>query len=404
MNHLLFDLDSFWERHRHGSPNFTEITNYLGVLTFALALVWLVVLIRRRNGLTSVTVGLVAAFTVGFLFALPSPVAGISMPSKLLWDILPGFRVPSRWDTLLMTTLLPLAALGLETVRRRFTATAGVAVVVVAMVLSFLELATHRVGDFRTVPVPAEYVALERSTPEGIVAEYPLGYSDLYRLWQRVHGRALVNGAPDESLADQVRFMILDPAEVGTAQTLALLGVTAVVIHPGGPADTPLQPREPMPESGYRLVGRFGDRASVWAVAAQPATAVVTLPGGFAAPRLVAGDVVGYPLVSPSGVAVMEVRAKEAGVIRLVFDAITPSGSRQFRIQDAQGEHPFALSGTTHLDLNVEVPRGVSQLLLKVDPAPTSEADAVVLTRPRAEVPSGAASLRAIPVSTDPGF
>ena len=39
------------------------------------------------------------------------------MPSKLLWDILPGFRVPSRWHPLLMTTLLPLAALGLQTVR-----------------------------------------------------------------------------------------------------------------------------------------------------------------------------------------------------------------------------------------------------------------------------------------------
>jgi O-antigen/teichoic acid export membrane protein len=403
VNHLLFDLDSFWERHRHGSPNFTEITNYLGVLTFVLALAWLVVVLRRRNGLAGITVGLVAAFVVGFLFALPSPVAGISMPSRLLWDILPAFRVPARWDPLLMTTLLPLAALGLDTVRRRFSMAVGIAVVAGAMVLSFFELATHRVGDFRTVPVPAEYIALERSTPDGIVAEYPLGYSDLYRLWQRVHDRPLVNGAPDGSLADQVRFMILDPAQAGTARTLALLGVTAVVIHPGGPADTPLQPREPEPSAGYRSVGRFGDRASVWVVAAQPATAVVTLPGGFATPMLVTGDVVGYPLVSPSGVAVMELRAKEAGVIRLLFDAITPSGSRRFRSQDAQGEHPFELSGTTYFDLNVDVPRGVSQLVLKVDPAPP-EADAVVLTQPRAEEPSGAATVQAIPVSADPGF
>jgi hypothetical protein len=198
--------------------------------------------------------------------------------------------------------------------------------------------------------------------------------------------------------------MVLDPAQAGTAQTLSLLGVTAVAVHPGGPADTPLQPREPTAAEGYRLVGRFPDGSSVWAVVAPPAPALVTLPGGFATPRLVAGDVVGYPLVASSGVALLELRAKAAGVIRLVFDATAPSGEREFRIQDAQGEHPFTLTGSTPFDLNVEVPRGVSQLLLKVDPAPTSEADAVVLSQPRAEAAAGAAMLRAIPASADPGF
>jgi O-antigen/teichoic acid export membrane protein len=399
-NHLFFNLDSFWARHMHGSPNLTEITNYLGLLTFALAIAWLVVVIRRRNGMAAVTAGFVSAFVIGLLFALPSPVAGFPMPSKLLWHVLPAFRVPSRWDPLLMTALLPLAALGLQAARRF----AGVAVVGGAIVLSFLELSTHRVADFRTVPVPAEYTALQKSTPDGILAEYPLGYSDIYRLWQRVHGRPLVNGAPEGSIADQVRFMILDPAQAGTAQTLALLGVTAIVIHPGGPADTPLQPREPTPAAGYRLVGRFQDRSSVWAVTAPRGTAVVTLPGGFAPPRLSAGGVVGYPLLAPSGVALMELRAKQPGVIRLVFDLTTPSGNRRLRIQDTQGEHAFALSGSMHFDLNVEVPIGVSQLVLKVDPAPTSETNAVMLSQPRAERASGAAALHASPSSADPGF
>ena len=404
-NHLVFSLDSFWLRHAHGS-NTTEISNYLGLLTIALALGWLVVSIRRRNGMATATAGLAAAFVVGFLFALPSPVGGISMPSKLLWNVLSAFRVPSRWDPLLMTALLPLAALGLQMVastleqRRRF---AGVVVVAAALVVSFVELSTHRPAHFRTVPVPAEYSAVKSSTPNGILAEYPLGYSDIYRLWQRVHGRPLVNGAPEGSVADQVRFMVLDPAQPGTAQTLSLLGVTAVAIHPGGPADTPLQPREPTHASGYRLVGRFSDRSSVWAVVAPPAPALVTLPGGFAAPRLVAGTV-SYPLVAPSGVALLELRAKQPGVIRLVFDATAPSGSRQLRIQDTQGEHSFTVSGSVRIDVNVEVPRGVSQLLLKVDPAPTSEADAIVLSQPRAEPASGAAVLHATPSSADPGF
>ena len=186
--------------------------------------------------------------------------------------------------------------------------------------------------------------------------------------------------------------MVLDPAQAGTAQALSLLGVTAIAIHPGGAADTPLQPREPTATEGYRLVGRFPDGSSVWAVAAPAAPALVTLPGGFAPPRLVGGNVVGYPLVSPSGVALLELRAKARGVVRLVFDVTAPSGTRQLRIQDTQGEHPYALTGSTHLDLNVEVPAGVSQLLLKVDPAPTSEADAVVLSQPRTEPASGGAA------------
>ena len=404
-NHLLFDLDDFWRRHMHGSPNFTEITNYLGVLTFALAIVWLAIAIRRRNGTAAVTTGLVVAFVVGFLFALPSPLAGVTMPSQVLWNVLPAFRVPSRWDALLMTILLPLAALGLQAVKQRLAAIAGVAVVAVAIVVSFFELATHRVPHFRTVPVPPEYAALERDTPDGIVAEYPLGYADLYRLWQRVHGRPLVNGAPEDTVADQVRMMILDPAQAGTASTLAALGVTAIAVHPGAVADTPVQPREPTPGKGYRLVGRFPDRSSVWAVDAPRATAVVTLPGGFALPRLVRGDIVGYPLVASSGVALMELRAHKAGVVRLFFDVLIPSGSPQLRIQDSEGDHAFALSGRKlSFDVNVELPRGVSQLLFKLEPAATSESAAIVVTQPRADAPSGAPLLRAIPASPDPGF
>jgi hypothetical protein len=198
--------------------------------------------------------------------------------------------------------------------------------------------------------------------------------------------------------------MILDPAEPGTAQSLSLLGVTTIAIHPGGPADTPVQPREPTAADGYRLVGRYPDGSSVWKVVAPAAPAFVMLSGGFALPRRLGGGAIGYPLIASGGVALIELRAKEPGIIRLVFDATSPSGSRQLRIQDDQGEHPLSISGSMHFDLNVEVPRGASQLVLKIDPAPTSEAEAVVLSQPRAEPPSAAATLRAIPSSADPGF
>jgi O-antigen/teichoic acid export membrane protein len=406
VNDLFFSLNGYWARHMHGS-NATEISNYLGWLTIVLALWWLVVALRRRTGLGNVAAGLVTAFVVGFLFALRSPIAGVAMPSKLLWHVLPGFRVPSRWDPLLMTTLLPLAALGLQTLcatlerRRRF---ATFAVVGAALVVSFVELSIHRPNHFRTIPVPPEYTAVKSETPNGILAEYPLGYSDIYRLWQRVHGRPLVNGAPEGSLADQAHLMVLDPAEPGTAQSLALLGVTTIAIHPGGSADVPVSPREPTPADGYRLVGRYPDKSSVWNVVAPPAPAFVALAGGFGLPRRLDDGAIGYPLVASGGVAAIELRAKVAGVVRLVFDAKAPKGEHQLRVQDAEGEHPFTFDPSMHFDLNVDVPRGVSQLLLKIDPAPTSEADAVMLSQPRAEPASGPATLHAIPSSGDPGF
>jgi len=398
-NHLFFSLDTYWQRHLHGS-NYTEISNDLGLVTFALAIFWLAVVVRRRNGNALATAGLATAFVVGLLFALPSPLNGFSAPSKLLWNVLSAFRVPSRWDPLLMATLLPLAALGLQRLRASF----GVVVVAAALVLSFVELSTHRVAHFRTVPVPPEYAAVEHDTQDGILAEYPLGYSDIYRLWQRVHGRPLVNGAPEGSLADQAHLMVLDPKEPGTASALSLLGVTAIVIHPGGPGDVPVQPREPVGDPGYRLVGRFPDRSSVWAVTAPPAPAYVMLSGGFAAPRRLDNGTVGYPLIASGGVAVIELHARMPGIVRLQFDASAPGGEHQLRVQDSQGEHPFAFTGSMHFDANVEVPQGVSQLLLKVDPAPTSEADAVMLTQPIAAARNGAASLHATGVSPDSGF
>jgi hypothetical protein len=405
-NHLFFGLDSFWARHAHGS-NVTEISNYLGLLTFALALGWIVFAFRPKEQLAP-TAGLISAFVVGFLFALPTPVAGIPMPSKLLWHVLDGFRVPSRWDPLLMTALLPLAALGLNAIWRKVAArqlAAAVALVGIAIVVSFVELSTHRVQHFRTVPVPPEYTALEDFSSNGILAEYPLGYSDIYRLWQRVHGRPLVNGAPEGSLPDEARMMLLDPAQPGTPEQLSLLGVTAIAIHPGGHADVPVQPREPTNVAGYHLVGRYPGGASVWNVTARPAPAFAMLAGGFALPRALADGTIGYPVVASSGVAAIELRAKTAGTIRLVLNAIPPSGStRELRIQGGDEERAFTVSGTTPVSLDVAVPQGVSQLLVKTDPAATSEADAVVLTQPRVEPSTAAPILHAQQISADAGF
>ena len=410
-------LDSFWGRHMHGS-NPTEISNYVGLLTLALAVTWLVIAFRRRASLSTdkkaVTAALVATFVSGVAFAAPSPVHisghAVPMPSRLLWELVPAFRVPSRWDPLLMSALIPLAALGLQAVSHRLAsrgnkATIGAAIVAVAIVVSFLELTTHPAARrFRTVPTPAEYAAVER-TPPGILAEYPLGSSDIYRLWQTRHGRPLLNGAPPDTPSDYVRRTVLDPAEPGTAADLSLLGVTAIAIHPHAHVDAEVAPQAPSNAREYRLLGRFADGAAVWQVVAAPAPAFVTLTGGFAPPRRTEAALIGYPLISPAGVGVLDIRARAPEIIQLVFEARSPNGARRsVRVADSRHEQAFDVSGRTRIAVSVAVPRGVSQLLVKTDPAATSEADAIVLSTPHAFKSSAAPTLHADVVSADPGF
>jgi hypothetical protein len=165
-----------------------------------------------------------------------------------------------------------------------------------------------------------------------------------------------------------------------------------------------VQPREPAPADGYRLVGRFPDTSSVWAVTAPPAPAFAMFAGGFAPPRRLESGVIVSPLIASGGVAVLEIRSRVPGIVRVEFVAGAAGGQRDLRVQDAQGEHPYGFTGSRQFAENIEVPRGVSQLLFKVDPAATSEADAVLLTQPRVSAGTSAATFRAISVSADPGF
>lgn len=406
-------FDGFFLARWHAS-NLMEARNYLGLLTIGLALGWVVLAVRRRATLAqrdrTVTAGLVVAFVVGVAFALPSPIRVLGhdviwTPSRLLWDAVPAFRVPSRWLPLLMTVLVPLAALGLQAGSRALAARGSrgsalaAGAVGVAMIVSFLELAIPQLDTFGT-STPPEYAAVKKA-PSGILAEYPLGGSYVYHLWQRSHGRPILNEAPTGSVGDEARLVLQDPAETGTAEALSLLGVTSIVIHPRSELagietwGVEVAPHEPTGQSGYQLVERSPDGASVWRVVASSAGALVTLPTGFATPKRENGHV-GFALISPDGVASMEFRALDGGTVRLTFEAQSPDRTpRKLRIVDADREQAFTVNGRTTISTLVDVPRGTSKLLLKVDPPPASEQDAIVISAPRAERSSGTPVLHA---------
>jgi O-antigen/teichoic acid export membrane protein len=415
--------ESFLHTHQHFS-NPTETTNYVGALTIALALTWLVLAWRRRARLTTqlriATPGLVAVVFVSLLLALPSPVTifghDVWMPSRILWTLVPPFRVPSRWVVLAMAALVALAALalqdGVNRVAQRGWSLRGVRLAPVllvgaAMAVSFLELGENPVQNkFRADREPPEYAALAR-TPPGLVADYPL-YQDIDRLfWQIDYHRPVIISEAFGAPPDETRRALVNPSTPGTAGQLALIGVTGIVTHRDalgyvlGVRDVPNAHWGP----GYSLVTRTPDGTSTWRVVAPPAPALVTPSSGLGGPEPLAGNVPGYPLVSSSGVGYIGIRAKKKGVLRLRFDAEPPTKVyKLLRVADASKELPFNLEGRLHISILVEVPRGFSLIVLKTDPPPKSRADAIVLSTMYAESASGTPQLHALPESGDPGF
>jgi hypothetical protein len=411
-------MQSFFASRLHGS-NPTETSDYLGWLTIALAVGWLVFTWRRwgrlDEPLRATTAGLVAIAIAALLLAAPSPVhifgLSIPMPARAVWAVIPAIRVPARGVALVMTALVPLAALGLQALTHRRgwhrAVPAAFVVVPVAMVISFFELALDPTEPrFRTTPLPPEYAALEQ-TPTGLVAEYPLVVTNDHIIWQTLYKRPLLNNADFGTPADDARRSVLDPASPGAAEDLAFLGVTAIVTHANA-----LRYRDGVPEvpnaswgPGYELVGRSSDGSSTWQVVAPAAPVLVTVHSGFGDPSPPQGDKVPFPLISPSGVGYFELRARHEELVRLTFEATPPSGPRRvLRIADASNERPYSLAGRSRISLLVRVPAGLSSLLVKTDPAATSEADAIFLTVPRAERASGSPDLVAQPVSPDIGF
>lgn len=407
----------FYATRQHHSY-YVETTNYLGWLTIALALVWLVVAWRRRAALDRfITAGLAVVAVVALLLAFPSPVSvlghDIPMPSRLVWQIVPPFRVPARWSALLMTALVPLAALGLQAVAARVRArwrgfSLAPAVVVAAMVVSFLELAFDPARSrLSTTDVPPEYTAVKQHVPDGIVAEYPMGPQIEYFFWQTEHGHPLLNTDAFGTPADDVQRAVVNPSSPGVAEQFALLGVRGIVTHPGALRWSPA-PFPPNPESwgpGYKLVGRSDDGSSTWLVTAKPAPALISAVAGFSTPVPLDDALPGYALTSSSGVAYFTIRAKQPTVAQLSFDAEAPGGKSQvLRLADSSNERRVALRGLTHVSLPVAIPRGFSLVLVKTDPAATSLEDAIMLSKIRLEATTEQPQLNAVLESDDPGF
>jgi hypothetical protein len=126
---------------------------------------------------------------------------------------------------------------------------------------------------------------------------------------------------------------------------------------------------------------------------------------GFGPPEALDDGTPAFPLLSTSGVAYFTIRAKRDDVVRLSFNADPPNGQRRvLRLADNSDERRFALRARTHVSVVVDIPRGVSLVVVKTDPAPESREDAIVISRLQVERASRPAQLHALLQDADPGF
>ena len=387
-NPIVGDETRGWlTQHLHGS-NFSESSLYVGWITIVLAAGWLLWALRKRRtlprGLGFATVALAALTATALVFSLPSPLprTDVSMPSRLLWELTPQFRVPARFIALVMTALIPLAALALNEIlramlrsRSRQLLVHGVATTVGAVVAfaSFLELwGSPQKITTRLDIVPPEYEAVRRAPP-GLLAEYPLVSSDQgitsdYLFWQYIHARPLVNGAPPGSFGDAVRQTLIDPAIPGTPQALSMLGVSTIVLRPnvyaytGGSTAPP-----PSLGRGFRLLARTSGGTSVWHVVAKPAPAIAAFASGFGPAETPPGQPTSRWLTEREGVIAFYTRRPGRYVAR--FDVSSYARPRVLRLR--QGGSLFVREVTSQtLAIPIILPRGRSAIRVATDPGP----------------------------------
>ena len=271
--------------NRHGW-NAVEWTLYVGLTVLALALVGLIAAgVRRLPSPFARTVAVAAALVVvAVVFSLPPEMDAwgrtVRMPSWLVFQASPSWRIYTRFVTVVMLGLCVLAALGLRALVQGRPARVQGVILALATVLVPLDLwdrPPHHIYRFET---PAIYDVLRRQ-PAANAAEYPLrplgftgDYLDLYG--QAAHGKPIVNGyfaGPDAQRASRLTFLD-DP---GTAGSLAGLGVRYVLLTPW--RLNPNIPNPGVPGRGFRMLGHDA-YGSLYRVTAAP-TATVFYRDGF---------------------------------------------------------------------------------------------------------------------------
>lgn len=235
-------VKAFEAQHLHGS-NPTENSLFLGYTVLLLAVIGL--LATRRGRRMPVVLG-AATLLIGAVFASPPSehLGGLTMyfPSDVLGQLLPVFRVYSRFGMIVMLGAALIAGIGLDVVRRRLSLRGGswralALIPFITLGLEFTNVPPSRA--LAVLPPPPEYTWLQ-SQPQGILVEYPLATGPVttqeiqtrqYTLYQMVHLHQMFNGAVPSSPAGKYASQLEPYYSPETVDKLRSLGIRYVFVH-----------------------------------------------------------------------------------------------------------------------------------------------------------------------------
>lgn len=281
-----------------GAPG-GERDDFVGYVTLLLAVVALAWAVRARAGLTRrvrlVVVSAVplVAVLVWFSLATPTRWLGVTVPtpSGVIFDVAPFLRVYARFAVAVSAVLICLAAVGLAALVPRRRPAIALAVVVVAVGITALELPPGGGLPLRSDPpivldghspsqVPM-WVWLRDRAPRGaVVWNFPSDPDErlerFHMYGQIIHGLTIANGDPQlVGIGSDMTSADPDPRLAGTAARLRTLGVDYATVDPELYALVGRAPPDPRhPPSGFTLVQAFPDGSAIWSVTANPLDAV----------------------------------------------------------------------------------------------------------------------------------
>lgn len=226
---------------------------YVGLGGLAIAVVG--VAVGRASGAARAAIALIGL--LGFAFSLRPGTSVLGthppMPSRLVYDVIPYYRVFGRLEILVALAVAVLAGLAVDrfALARSAWASAAAAIIGAGLIADVVRTPPPPAGDLGSPDPVAVWLAGGR----GVVAEYPLFGFDNYELGRYLfrqlrHGRPLLNGSIDGTFSAKLATAASSLRNSGARAALLRAGARTIVVHP-----TAARPVGP----GFVLVRRFPD-------------------------------------------------------------------------------------------------------------------------------------------------
>lgn len=160
----------------------------------------------------------------------------IYMPSFFMYRVLPMFRAYCRFGIVVMLAVAVLAGFSLRFILEKFNSQ-KMKVAITCLFSGLVLFEFWNYPPFKVIDVSKVadvYYWLKAQPQDIVIAEYPLdidGPNEMYKLFQTVHEKKIINGTIPGTYANKVAKTISKLSESGTAGFLKWMGVRYVLVH-----------------------------------------------------------------------------------------------------------------------------------------------------------------------------